>query len=196
MILANPIVLRNIAQKIAFIDAIIMQDWDYRYYSYNSHWSDNEEMGSMRDGSGNCYFILFEDECKKCFIKVIDKQYLHNQIVESEINKLDSSEKNGLVSFLSEPAFLVNEISYLYWNMNNCWKSIEHEKNTWLSILKNPIHEYQIFAKNYYEKELSIQNLEKFINGEITKELIKKINPNIDFEKLGDDINEIGIKVY
>ncbi|MGY5610077.1 hypothetical protein ACXHJ2_18310 [Paenibacillus sp. ALE3] len=37
-----------------------MPEWEYRYYSYNAHWDENEQMASMRDGEGDHYFALFQ----------------------------------------------------------------------------------------------------------------------------------------
>ena len=53
--------LRRITQSIALLDAIIRPDWEFRYYSFNSKWSDKEMMASMRDGGGTTtsyYFVL------------------------------------------------------------------------------------------------------------------------------------------
>ena len=36
----------------AVLDLIVSPDWDGRYYSFNSKWSENEQMGSMRNGCG------------------------------------------------------------------------------------------------------------------------------------------------
>ena len=41
--------LINKLKHLALLDAIIEPEWEYRYYSYNSHWSESEEMASLRD---------------------------------------------------------------------------------------------------------------------------------------------------
>lgn len=51
--------LKKLCQSIATLDAIICPEWEYRYYSYNSHWGEQQEMASMRDGSGDEYYIIF-----------------------------------------------------------------------------------------------------------------------------------------
>ena len=53
--------LRRRSQALAMLDAIVCPDWEGRYYSYNAGWSEGEEMGSMRNGSGDDWFILFSD---------------------------------------------------------------------------------------------------------------------------------------
>jgi hypothetical protein len=53
--------LEKITQSIAMLDAIVSPNWEYRYFSFNGEWdvSRKERMASMRDGSGDEYFMLF-----------------------------------------------------------------------------------------------------------------------------------------
>src|SRR5215475_12894352 len=59
--------LRTLLQSVAMLDAILSPKWEYRYYSFNSHWSSGEQMGSMRDGCGDDLFALFN--ATGCFLK-------------------------------------------------------------------------------------------------------------------------------
>jgi hypothetical protein len=56
----NP--LKKLCQSLATLDAIMSPEWEYRYYSFNSKWAEGEMMASMRNGSGDEYFILFNSE--------------------------------------------------------------------------------------------------------------------------------------
>ncbi len=47
--------LKQLSQSLAILDAIMSPDWEFRYYSFNSKWSEGEMMASMRDGSGDDY---------------------------------------------------------------------------------------------------------------------------------------------
>src|SRR5262249_42601954 len=51
--------LRRALKSMATLDAILCPEWQYRYYSYNAKWSPGEEMGSMRNGSGDHFFAHF-----------------------------------------------------------------------------------------------------------------------------------------
>jgi len=44
---------------MAMLDAILMPEWEYRYYSFNAQRGEGEMMGSMRDGAGDEFFALF-----------------------------------------------------------------------------------------------------------------------------------------
>lgn len=54
--------LKKLSQSLATLDAIMSPEWDYRYYSFNSNWATGEMMASMRNGSGDEYFILFNSQ--------------------------------------------------------------------------------------------------------------------------------------
>lgn len=51
--------VRDRSKALAMLDAILCPEWDFRYFSFDSRWSQGEEMASMRDGSGNDYAIMF-----------------------------------------------------------------------------------------------------------------------------------------
>ncbi|MFD8749634.1 hypothetical protein ACFV0O_01405 [Kitasatospora sp. NPDC059577] len=41
------------------LDAILSPDWAGRYHSFDAAWADDEEMASMRNGSGDEYAVVF-----------------------------------------------------------------------------------------------------------------------------------------
>src|SRR5215475_14027541 len=49
---------RRLTRALAMLDAVMSPEWEYRYYSFNSHWADGEMMASMRNGSGDRWFAL------------------------------------------------------------------------------------------------------------------------------------------
>jgi len=70
--LPEPKILLQKAKSLALLDAIYCQEWEFRYFSHNAHWANNEQMGSMRDGEGNDYFVHFSPNAvaiKGCFIE-------------------------------------------------------------------------------------------------------------------------------
>lgn len=52
-------VVRDRSRALAMLDAIMSPEWEYRAYSFDAHWAADQEMASMRDGSGNEYSIVF-----------------------------------------------------------------------------------------------------------------------------------------
>ncbi|WP_297332464.1 hypothetical protein [Flavobacterium sp.] len=61
-LLPSPIELKKICKSISALEAIICPDWEYRYYSYQSSWSETEEICEMRNGQGDHMLILFCEE--------------------------------------------------------------------------------------------------------------------------------------
>ena len=61
-LLPKPAELRRICKSLSALEAILCQDWEYRYYSYQKDWSDNEEVCEMRNGQGDQMLILFTKE--------------------------------------------------------------------------------------------------------------------------------------
>jgi hypothetical protein len=51
--------LRRLCQSIATLDAILSPEWQWRYYSFNCHWTVGTMCASMRNGSGDDFFIHF-----------------------------------------------------------------------------------------------------------------------------------------
>src|SRR5712671_5552095 len=51
--------LKKLTKSLAMLDAIIMREWDYRYYSFNSRWAEGEQMASIRNGEGDGWYCGF-----------------------------------------------------------------------------------------------------------------------------------------
>ncbi|MET1055358.1 MAG: hypothetical protein ABWY16_08630 [Pedobacter sp.] len=54
--------LQSACKAMAVLDAILCQEWVYRYHSYNNDWSEDEEFFEMRNGEGDQLLILFKAE--------------------------------------------------------------------------------------------------------------------------------------
>jgi hypothetical protein len=200
--------LKEVCQSIAMLDAIICQEWEYRYYSFNSKWFDNEMMASMRNGQGSHYFILFFKD--GAMIKGFDLDAPIRNVIDEEflINKLNQIPEK-FTSFLEEPAFVCKDATFFIWrsNTDSEWQALNVGtivKNDILasadfdgskhliSILDgNPIT-YKKWADLYYEGSYDLNLIKKIYQHEIlTEEIAEGLNPEIDYELLMDDIGEI-----
>jgi hypothetical protein len=54
--------LHQLCKALAVLDAINSPDWEYRYYSYDASWGENETLLAMRDGEGDDMMVLFRPE--------------------------------------------------------------------------------------------------------------------------------------
>lgn len=201
--------LKRISQSIAMLDAIISQEWEYRYYSFNSIWSDKEMMASMANGQGKHYFIQFLKE--GAAIKGYDKDAPIIDVTDKEFwNHKRKQLPNQFEQFLNEPAFDMEKATFLIWRLNNDyqWKSFDlgdeinaqMKKNDnfdgsqkLITILRGFPKTYKKWADTYYEGNFSLDIIEKIYRHEsLTKGMVETLNPSIDYNVLMEDIEEIG----
>ncbi|ERI92173.1 hypothetical protein HMPREF1982_02562 [Clostridiales bacterium oral taxon 876 str. F0540] len=201
--------LKRISQSIAMLDAIICQEWEYRYYSFNSKWSDNEMMASMRNGQGNDYFILFFNE--GAAIKGFDIDAPINDVTDKDFwkNKINQI-PNQFEQFLREPAFVTDRATFFIWRLNDDSEWHTLNLGTEIKAKMTNIHDfdgsqhlitilcelpevYKKWSDIYYESDFPLDIIKNIYGHEtLTKEMVETLNSDIDYEVLIEDIDEIG----
>lgn len=203
--LPDPMTLRRRAQTLGVLDAIMSPDWQYRYYSFNSKWAQDEMMASMTDGCGDNFFILFNPH------GAILKGFDHENVM-SPWARDDGSLWPGMFKgvpsqfdeFLEEPAFDIPNTTFCSWRLHTdaVWQSGVTEfpdgdagndgSEDLLSIFLGGAECYREFANEYYEKDLPLKHLERVYDHELlTEELIKQLNPSMSLLELKEDLEEI-----
>jgi hypothetical protein len=196
--------LRKITRSLAMLDAIVCPEWEYRYYSFNSKWYEREMMASMRNGSGDEYFILFDSH------GAIMKGFDH----ESAMSPWSAEEEKlwpGIFddvhpefqSFLSEPAFSIQETTFCIWRryFDSSWQvgRIDYPDEDdpdgseyMLSILDGRPSTYREFAEPYYEKSVNLDAIAHIYKHEpLTNEIVAQLNDEITLESLIAAIEQI-----
>ena len=196
--------LKRISQSIATLDAIMMDDWEYRYFSFDANWGDGEVLASMRNGSGDSYSILFNS-----FGAVI-KGYGH----ESEMAgyTVDSGKVwPGVLdelppefeAVLTDPAFVAEETSFCIWRKysDSKWQTGKIEfpdgedpdgSEDLLFMLDGIPKTYQQWVKEYYEKDIPLDAVKAvYEHKPLTQQLVSSLNPERRFEDLESDLDEI-----
>ncbi len=187
-------------RALAIADTILMPEWEYRYFSFNRFWSYNpcEMLASMRDGEGEEYFILFNEQgaAGKVFNGV--PSTLHN---ENYLEKMPACFK----SFMNEPAFCVENYSYFFWIMKNFKDSfvpLRRDDNNYGpgEFLANDFRFYHQWAQNYYDRDIDLDSIESIfiphtldphMPHTINKSVLNKLNHEISLDDIYDDLNEI-----
>ena len=111
-LLPDATALKRLLQSMAMLDAILCPEWEFRYYSFNAHWSEGEQLGSMRDGQGDDFFALFNRT--GCFLK----GFVHDAPAAQRDVSLDALIEEISPEFaecLSEPAFKIDETTFCIW---------------------------------------------------------------------------------
>lgn len=58
LVIPDSDMVRSRFQSLAMLDAILMADWEFRYFSFNAKWGAGEMMASMRNGAMRNIIIL------------------------------------------------------------------------------------------------------------------------------------------
>jgi hypothetical protein len=206
--LPEPQALNKITRALAMLDAIIQREWEYRYYSFNSKWSDNEEMASMRNGEGDGWYCVFSSA--GIFLKGFDH--------ESEMSPWSREDEHvwsGVLdnvppvfqSCATEPAFSMGDTTYCIWRekSHSEWHvgnisfpgSDDPDGSAWmLSILDGNPLTYKEWAEQYYERSINADAIKQIYEGApLTHKLVSALNPDIEFETVLPDAREIGYPV-
>ena len=189
-------------QSLAMLDAMLCPEWLYRYYSFNSRWSEGAQMASMRDGCGNDWFLLFDEF--GAALKGYDKESVlaENGVFPATVQ---ASVPPGFASFLNEPAFSMQRASFCLWrrHTDSGWnvvamddaisRSSEDGSLEMLRILDGNPLTYRDWAQDYYEREVALDAVRAvYAFQPLTAELIAKLNPDLSLENVATDAIEIG----
>lgn len=190
--------LRSICKAISVLDAILSQEWEYRYYSYNNNWSDHEEFFEMRDGSGDQMLVLFAQN--DCVINGFAQEY-------KQQNKQNLTENLPSIfnEFISgEPANSIGTTFCLWTTEQKNWhtgqlENFEDNSEEMLNIFDGDPQTYidwatEYFEESYKESGIPLETVKKIYAGQIlTKKMVLSIVDEVeDWEQLEADLNEIG----
>lgn len=182
--------LIKICKGLALVDAVLMPDWENRFFSFNSNWDEQqtEMMASMRDGFGNEYFINFSKF--GCAGKVYDKE------VSANSAKIINQVPEEFNSFKNEPAFSIENATFFFWRRvdDSQWYASPDNLSEYplLGFFKNGIEFYHSWAESYYEKKIDLEVLSDVYESlDISSNQLSVINQEITLEDLNEDIQEI-----
>jgi hypothetical protein len=196
--------LRSLSQSLALLDAILSPVWEYRYYSFDSHWDDQENLASMRNGSGDTYIAWFSPA------GVVLKGFAHEspmspyrtnppQIWPGVLDDIPSQ----FSGFLSQPAFILEETTFCIWQSSDGdrWQSGSIQfpvgpdpdgSARLLKMLDGKPETYQKWAESYYEKPIFLSAVVHiYEHRRLTDAVIMALNPAMSVHALIGDLNEI-----
>jgi hypothetical protein len=197
--------LKKLIQSLAILDAILEEKREFRYYTYNSKWNKDSEVGFMRNGSG--------DEFRAMFLPygVIIKGFAHESVM-SPYGKNPPTIWPGVVDnapvefsgFLKEPAFSPIDTTFCIWRRlkDNSWQSGNIEfpdskdpdgSEDLLAILDGKPETYQAWAEEYYEHPIELDAIKQiYAHQQLNDFLIMELNRNASSRKLCEEAKIIG----
>ncbi|WP_218023490.1 hypothetical protein [Nocardia altamirensis] len=184
--------LRDRCRALAMLDAILSPEWEDRFYSFDSGWAEGEELASMRDGSGNQWFIVF------AAAGVYGQGFDHEAPNAPEV--LDPVPA-AFASCVEEPAFgdeVGPLVTVCFWRepADPAWGiSVADRGGEGLFdvLVEGTPEAYQEFAEDYYEFDLGLSIVQHvFALRPLTQEVIAELDPDLELADLDEDIAQIG----
>lgn len=190
--------VRAICKAISVLDAILCQDWVYRYYSYNCAWDVGEEFCEMRNGEGDQMLILFRND--GCVINGFSSEF--EQPDKSEITV---GLPNIFESFLfGEPVDSIGTTFCLWKTEGADWScgglaTAGDGSEEMLKILDGKPQTYIQWASQYFEGSYAGNGLllpvvrEIYQGKTLTKAMVLSLVDELeDWGQLESDLMEIG----
>ncbi|MEO8404913.1 MAG: hypothetical protein ABI480_09965 [Chitinophagaceae bacterium] len=189
--------LQQACKAISVLDAIMSQEWQYRYYSYNSKWSDGEECFEMRNGGGDHMLILFRKD--GCVINGMAHEYFPKD--KSELTKGLPGIYDEFIS--GEPVSSLGTTFCLWTATEATWtvgEITDHEDGSeyLLAIFDGNPQTYMDWATEYYEIDFPNQNdslkviTDIYKGTTLTKNMVLSLVDKLeDWEKLTQDLQDI-----
>jgi hypothetical protein len=177
--------LRRVTQSLAMLDAILSPEWEYRYYSFNSAWGPGEEMASMRNGSGDDWFLLVDHA--GAVIKGFAHELADGPLLSQNIQAQAPADFS---SFLNEPAFSMQQATFCYWRKagDSSWNKVDGGPSDdgtdgMLALLVSGPSGYKEWSENYFEVPVALDAVAAlFAHQPLTDATILALNPYADFD--------------
>jgi len=194
--------LARLTGSLAMLDAILCDDWQLRYYSFDSKWADGESMASMRNGSGDHWYAWF----------TAAGTAIHGVAHESPMFRpgdpwpgIWDALPPELGGFRAEPAFDTDNSSFCIWRLCSDveWRTGEISYTDghidpdgsagMLSILGGDPESYRNWASEYFECDLPLRSVAAiYRHRPLTEELVRSLNPEASLGLLQRDVATIG----
>ncbi|WP_367823524.1 hypothetical protein [Streptomyces sp. LMG1-1-1.1] len=209
--------LRDHSRGLAMLEAVLCPEWESRYYSFDAHWSEHEQLASMKDGQGDEYTVVLSPA--GAFARV----FAHESPLSPFGALADGRTWPGVVDgvpdafreYLTEPAFTdedgVHVTTACLWREtgDTAWHTgpVEfpdldgHEdpdgSGGLLHLLVDRSAEaYATWASDYYATPVDLEAVRHVLAlRPLTPEVVAALNPDVEPADLADDIAEIGYPV-
>ena len=186
--------LRAIAQSLAMLDAILCSEWQYRYFSFNSAWAPCMEMASMRNGSGDDWFLLLDS------VGAALKGFAHELASDHALGaSLQTQVPHEFSAFLNEPAFSMQNATFCYWRKadDSTWHKVQGSlpddgSVEMLSHLVAGPSGYKEWAEAYYELPVDLQGVSAvFDHVPLSAAIVLALNSDADLDSTLREAAEI-----
>lgn len=203
--------LKKLAQSLALFSLIFKpneeDDW-LRYHSYYSDWKEGEEVANCNNGSGDEMNILFSKhgaiiagfghESEMSPFKHKPAQVWPG-VIDTVPDQFKDFITKGSIASTGVTFCIWRSYKDVKWQVGDVKFPDNETKDGSAYLLKtydnNPAT-YKKFAKDYYEKDLSLELVKDvYAHKPLTEEMVKQINPKVSLEEIKDGVKLIGYPV-
>lgn len=183
--------LERICKGLAVLDAMLCEEWQDRYYSFNHAWNtaSQQRMASMRNGHGDEWFMVFEPG--GAFLKA----FWHEYHPYEDVTKLYEGLPAQLQAQLTEPAFAMENVTFGGWRDGTTWTlrgNATGPMQEQLEILSGAPEKYRAYAADYFEVDVPLDAIAHVLAGkDLDDELLKRIGSTRALAELKDALAEI-----
>jgi hypothetical protein len=187
-------------RALAALDLILSPEWEYRFYSFNSRWSEDELMASMRDGCGDEWWMVFHRDGWAA-LKGLGHQSpawsQHGKALSCALQRAFPSDLSG---FSTEPAFRWEETSFAYYhaagasgwtrvNDRTMYAAVDAGDAQLLARLVGGPSDYANFATDYYESKVDERIVaDVFVLQPITDAVVNSLNPSTTLQDISEEL--------
>ena len=199
--LPPPEEMKRRLRVLSMLDSMLAPD--FRAFEFHPKWSKGEQMGAFKDGSGNFFFAWFSP--KGTVIRGFDHESGMSPF-QHEPPKFWPGLFDGLPKSLAyanqEPAFALEELTFLVWNTGDGWETSAKVKLPkkpdpdgaveLLRCLTTPLAK---FAPDYFGEKLHAKSLAALeTEAPLTLTLVKALNRDADLDAVKAEAKDLGWK--
>ena len=190
---------------LATLDAILSPEWGGRYYSFDPKWGKREQMGSMRNGSGDEFFTYFSSNGAIIFgFDHESPMSPYNQTPKKTWPGVLEDVPSAFRSALDEPAFSNDDTTFCIWRESDgdAWQTGKTEyperddpdgSQYLLSHLDGDPLTYYQHATEYFECDPCFYSITQiYKHAPLTDKLVSAVNPELELKQIEHDIKQIG----
>jgi hypothetical protein len=189
--LPEPDDLERICKGIAALDAMLSEDWEGRYYSFDACWNKRAKhrMASMRNHSGDDWFIVFTPT--GTFVK----SFWHEYELE-DADAIYAGLPKALDKQRREGAFMMDDgVTFGGWHDGKTWtlrgnaKPLADE----LAVLSGDARAYRSYAAAYFEVKVPLVAVEHVLAGKkLDAKTVARVTKEQTLAELASELADIG----
>ena len=201
---AIPELLRR-SKALAALELILSPEWQYRYHSFNSAWSPSEQMGSMRNGCGDEWWIVYNSTGWAALKGLAHESEAWSREGEKLSAAIQAVMPPELTDFAKEPAFQWDSTGFAYFflptkghwcraNDLTVFSALDAGEEDLLRHLCGSPSDFASFAEDYYERPVSASIVaEVFRHAPITDHMVSLLNSDITLKDISNELHiEVG----